>query len=224
MRSVHTRLNGTRPSSEGLPDAAAVRSGASLFHRAGHTGRGVELALVDTGVTNEVWFTDRGFRCAGDPDHDGAQHGTGMAAVLFSVAPDIRVLSYRIGDDPVDAFRRACASDADLILAAWGSDGPAPVVDASRCVTVRNSDRPDDWPGGLTDVHVVTESIWPTGPFHCAAVSRPFEGLSVAAAVAAGLAAVLVGAGAAPSEAARLVVSGLPGLSVSETLARFGKD
>lgn len=146
-----------------------------------------------------------------------------MAAVLFSIAPDACVRSYRVGDDPAAAFRGACESDADLIIAAWGTDGPAPEVDSSRCVTVRNPDRPLDWPGCLVDTHPVAESSWPTGPFRCDSVSRPFEGLSVSVAVAAGVAALLIGAGISPTEAARLAVAGKPGALTVETIVRHRK-
>lgn len=199
-------------SAEWLPDAAAVRAGVCRLHREAQTGRGVTLALVDTGVTAGVWFTDRGFRLSGDAPGSDADHGTAMAAVIFSIAPDVHVRSYRVGDDPEVAFRSACASAADLVVAAWGTaDVPAPEVDASRCITVRNPGRPRDWPGCLLDTHAVIEPSWPAGPFQCDAVSRPFEGLSAVVAVAAGVAALLIGLGASPSEAARLAVAAQPG-------------
>ena len=75
-------------SAEWLPDAAAARAGVYPIHRDGQTGRGVTVALVDTGVMPVVWFTDRGFRLSGDPS-DGEDHGTAMAAVVFSIAPDV---------------------------------------------------------------------------------------------------------------------------------------
>lgn len=210
--SLHIRLHNSTPAGEYLPDAVTVRTGACFFHRAGQTGRGVRVALVDTGVRAGAWFGDRGFRLHGDTSDRDAHHGTAMAALLFSIAPDIDVYSFRVGDDPARALVRACEASQDLIVAAWGvNEGKAPLVDASRCIAVRDPDRMQQWPASIEGCHSVDgNSRWSKGPFSCGAIREPFGGISASVAITTGMAALLVGMGVPVTEAIPFAITADP--------------
>jgi Subtilase family len=91
----------------GAPSAAVTATGAPTLWAEGQTGRGVVVAVLDTGLTAGfpqlattpgAWF---------DPydqhktpfDEDSRGHGTEVAEVVTSMAPDIRVLAARVFSD-----------------------------------------------------------------------------------------------------------------------------
>jgi subtilisin family serine protease len=116
---------------------------------ADYTGKGVRVAIVDDGVQllhpdlvanidlAESWDTVTN-KQGGDPG-PGQNHGTAVAGLVgevanngiggSGVAPDATLISYRMafGPDftyaqPITAFTRALAADADVVNNSWGAD------------------------------------------------------------------------------------------------------
>jgi subtilisin family serine protease len=139
-----------------VPDDVAMILGADEAHRRGRRGRGVTVAMVDTGFTPHPFFTTRGYRIAPaqtvipgtDPYHDPHGHGTGEAANVFAVAPDATLLPIRAATDRGDfvgglagfmlakeLLLREQAEVPDdergplgVISCSWGGDYPYPKV------------------------------------------------------------------------------------------------
>jgi subtilisin family serine protease len=91
----------------GVPSAAVTATGAPTLWAQGQTGRGVVVAVLDTGVaagfpqfatTPGSWF---------DPydehktpfDEDAHGHGTEVADVVAGMAPDVRIIAARVFSD-----------------------------------------------------------------------------------------------------------------------------
>jgi subtilisin family serine protease len=91
----------------GVPSAFVTATGAPTLWAEGQTGRGVVVAVLDTGLpagfpqlatTPGSWF---------DPydehktplDEDARNHGTEVAEVVASMAPDVRVIAARVFSD-----------------------------------------------------------------------------------------------------------------------------
>jgi subtilisin family serine protease len=121
-----------------VPGDTSALCNAELVHRnwyggtAGITGRGVRVAMVDTGcAANHPYFLQHGYRInpvagpgVGDPaDTNG--HGTASAAVLLSIAPDAELImvtalvSRRRLEAPIAAFKAAVDQRPDIICCGW---------------------------------------------------------------------------------------------------------
>lgn len=179
------------------------------LHQQGIVGQGVRLLLLDDGIGSPEHFARQGFHWQGNAGRP-VSHGTGMAALLAFVAPGLTVHSLRLGARPGVALRRAHTLPADLILCAW-SVPPSPSLQRilvplqARLLAVRDGDR---LPGAAPGVFALdATTCWPQGPVRFAGLPRTFQGLSVAAAVAAGVAALLLNTGASPSAALQSVTT-----------------
>jgi len=123
-----------------VPDDVAVRLGATRAHRDGHTGRGVTVAMVDSGHYAHPFFARHGYDVqpvqsvvpGTDPRIDPVGHGTGESANIFALAPDVTLRPYRASDEAgrligaVSGFMRAKQERPDIISNSWGGDGPFP--------------------------------------------------------------------------------------------------
>jgi hypothetical protein len=80
-----------------IPGDVSMLLGADKAHRAGFTGRGIRVAMIDSGFAHgHPYFTERGYHTAtvlapdaNEPNEDGSGHGTGESANLLAVAPDV---------------------------------------------------------------------------------------------------------------------------------------
>ena len=81
------------------PDDIAVMLRATRTHRTGASGRGLTVAMPDTGFGNG--------------------HGTGEAANVFATAPDVILQPVKMGD-PIDAIKLSRNSGAKVISNSWG--------------------------------------------------------------------------------------------------------
>ncbi len=77
-------------------------------HRQGTTGRGVRVAMIDSGFAHKSHphFGRRGYRTttvlapgATDVDKDGSSHGTGESANLLAVAPDVEFIGVKLDNE-----------------------------------------------------------------------------------------------------------------------------
>jgi len=103
-------------------------------HRAGYSGKGVRVAMVDSGWYRHPYFTDRGYQTAVrlgpgatgiDVDENG--HGTGESANLLAVAPDVDFTMVKTNFvNSTGAFNAAAQLDPppQVISCSWGSDVP----------------------------------------------------------------------------------------------------
>ncbi len=117
-----------------LPDDVARGMDAIKAHERGITGRGVALAIVDSGFMRDhngphPYFQGRNYTInlsdAGDkPGDDRYGHGTGVVACALAVAPDANCTVYKINSyAPWDAFSRAAMARPDIITNSWAFDG-----------------------------------------------------------------------------------------------------
>jgi subtilisin family serine protease len=81
---------------------------AAKVHREGTTGRGVTVAMMDSGFSfpRHPYFGEMGYRTsvvlapgATDVDDDGNGHGTGESANLLAVAPDVNFVGVKLDNE-----------------------------------------------------------------------------------------------------------------------------
>ena len=141
----------------GPPLAAAVDRSVPYVGAGGEgqpTGKGVVIAVIDTGVdgSHPDFAAGGGSRVeaahdlfGGGSGNDTDGHGTGVAGVaaaggaLRGVAPDARIVSYRVSDHGesvssdliVEAIRRAVLDGADVINISLGVNRSNSAIDAA---------------------------------------------------------------------------------------------
>lgn len=120
-----------------VPADVSLGCNADLAHRDGITGRGIRVAMVDTGWFRHPFFTARGYRAqpvvlgpgTANPLADEVGHGTGESANIFAVAPDAELLPVKtmlsgsLGTVLVNAtaaFNAAVALNPHIITNSWG--------------------------------------------------------------------------------------------------------
>src|SRR5262249_1552280 len=98
-------------------------------HQHGVTGRGVLVAMVDTGFYRHPFYAWHGYHynatLAPDAtyvDQDGYGHGTAEAANIFSCAPDIDFIGVKWGNNPTLAFKAASDLEPAVMTNSWGYD------------------------------------------------------------------------------------------------------
>ncbi len=77
-----------------VPAGVSLGCNADKAHRAGITGKGVKVAMIDSGWYKHPFFVGRGYRVAPvvlgpgavAPDKDESGHGTGESANIFAIA------------------------------------------------------------------------------------------------------------------------------------------
>jgi subtilisin family serine protease len=121
-----------------VPDDVARLLGADPDDR--QRGRGVRVAMVDSGWFRHPFFTERGYEVE-DPHalidtwkrfEDPCGHGTGESANLFAVAPGATLVPIRAANDNGDlvgsvaGFMLAKSLDVDIISNSWGGDTAYP--------------------------------------------------------------------------------------------------
>ncbi len=120
-----------------VPADVSLGCNADVAHRDGITGRGIRVAMVDTGWFRHPFFTARGYRAqpvvlgpgTANPLADEVGHGTGESANIFAVAPDAELLPVKttlsgsLGTVLVNAtaaFNAAVALNPHIITNSWG--------------------------------------------------------------------------------------------------------
>lgn len=120
-----------------VPDGVALASRATLAHRAGITGRGIRVAMVDSGHEAHPFFARHGYRVApvalgpgaGDPLRDSDGHGTAESANVFALAPDAELLPIKASMvNTAAAFNLAVSLRPQVISLSWGGDVKPPAT------------------------------------------------------------------------------------------------
>ncbi len=131
-----------------VPGDISLGCNADRAHRGGITGRGIKIAMVDSGHYSHPFFAGRGYRvspvvlgpAAANPAKDESGHGTGESANIFAVAPDIQLMPVKINFvNSIGAFNTAVALAPDIITCSWGSsnqNGPLSAADQALAAAI----------------------------------------------------------------------------------------
>lgn len=118
------------------PNDIQVALNVPLCHRQGITGKGVRVAMVDSGVARHPHFALHGYKTTwptAEDSIDPVGHGTGEVSNLYSVAPDCEVVSVRKSiAQSVEGFRRALETKPDIINCSWALQLTDTVFDTHR--------------------------------------------------------------------------------------------
>ncbi len=132
-----------------VPGDVALVLNAARAHRGGFTGRGVRVAMIDSGFNHSLpYFQEMGFNSsvvlapgATQVDRDGNGHGTGESANLFAVAPDIRFVGVKLdnesggaGASVLEGFQEALQHDPQVVSVSLGYDLTMPFSRQHRTV------------------------------------------------------------------------------------------
>ncbi len=124
-----------------VPGDVSLGTNADKAHRTGITGKGIKVAMVDSGHYKHPFFTKRGYRvapvvlgpAATNPTRDESGHGTGESANIFAVAPDVQLLPVKINFvNSIGAFNAAVALNPNIITCSWGSSRRNPPLSAAN--------------------------------------------------------------------------------------------
>ena len=131
-----------------VPAGVSLGCNADKAHRAGITGKGIKVAMVDSGWYKHPFFTNRGYSAApvvlgpatANPLKDESGHGTGESANIFAVAPDVKLLPVKINFvNSIGAFNAAVGLNPDIITCSWGSSkkfGPLSAADMALATAI----------------------------------------------------------------------------------------
>ncbi len=90
-----------------VPGDVTMLLNADIAHRQGITGKGVRVAMIDSGfVMDHSYFQERGYQTqtvlapgASDTDLDGNGHGTAESANLLAMAPDVEFTGVKLDNE-----------------------------------------------------------------------------------------------------------------------------
>lgn len=121
-----------------VPKGVAKGLNATLAHQQGITGKGVRVAMVDSGWYAHPFFRKNNYQVkielapgATNKAEDDNGHGTGESANIFAVAPEVSLTMVKADIDlsgrlrnvsSISAFRTAVALKPDIISCSWGSN------------------------------------------------------------------------------------------------------
>lgn len=122
-----------RPPSEDVPhlhlDDVRAALNAPRAHRQDWTGRGVKVAMVDSGFFPHPFFAANGYKLiasaapgAENPQDDPTGHGTGECANIFAIAPDCTVYGVKSSISAASSLEAAIGLGPDVMSNSWGYD------------------------------------------------------------------------------------------------------
>jgi len=123
-----------------IPGDVSLGDNADKAHRTGITGKGIRVAMADSGHFLHPYFTGRGYRVspvvlapgAVNPLADEVGHGTGESANIFAVAPDVQLLPVKMNfANTIAAFNTTVGLGPHIITCSWGSSNPFPPLSAA---------------------------------------------------------------------------------------------
>lgn len=134
-----------------VPSGVSLGCNADRAHRGNITGRGIKVAMVDSGHFKHPFFTSRGYRVravtlapgASNASVDENGHGTAESANIFATAPDCDLLPVKMSFvNTLAAFNAAVALAPDVITCSWGSDirnGPLSPADQALAAAITDA-------------------------------------------------------------------------------------
>ncbi|MEU7745170.1 S8 family serine peptidase [Nonomuraea sp. NPDC049158] len=112
-----------------VPDDVGLLLRACHVHERGVTGRGVFVAMVDTGFYKHPFYPHHGYNYnatlapdAARVDHDEYGHGTAEAANIFACARDVDFVGVKMGGNATLAFKTAADLSPAVLTNSWGYD------------------------------------------------------------------------------------------------------
>ncbi len=118
-----------------VPDDVAMVLRSTPAHRLGVTGKGVLVAMPDTGFYKHPFYAWHGYNYnatlspdAIDLERDSYGHGTAEAANIFANAPDIDFVGVKMGGNATLAFKTASDLYPAVMTNSWGWSIPGAVL------------------------------------------------------------------------------------------------
>ena len=121
-----------------VPDGVTGLLNVDKVHKAGVTGKGVRVAMIDTGFAHShPYFVSKGYKTsvdlaphASNDATDPNGHGTGESANMLAVAPDITFIGIKLGNDEdsgngaslLEGFQQALLHNPQIISCSIGFD------------------------------------------------------------------------------------------------------
>lgn len=121
-----------------VPGDVAMLLNASKVHRMGYTGKGIRVAMIDSGFAHgHSYFQEMSYNSsvvlapgATYKDRDGNGHGTGESVNIFAVAPDVTFVGVKLDneDNPylgasiLEGFQEALNHNPYIISVSLGYD------------------------------------------------------------------------------------------------------
>ncbi|WP_407519776.1 S8 family serine peptidase [Methylobacterium oryzisoli] len=108
-------------------EAVSHAMNAAKCHRRGWTGRGVKVAMVDSGFARHPYLDRAGYNIvrlsgpdAGNAEKDDSGHGTGESANVLAIAPDVILICVKQGSSAAGDLETAISENPDIITCSWG--------------------------------------------------------------------------------------------------------
>lgn len=126
-----------------VPADVSLGCNSERAHRGGTTGKGIHVAMVDTGFYRHPFYADRGYKVnqtvlapgTTNPATDDNGHGTGEAANIFATAPDCNLTPVKWNFvNSKAAFDTAVALNPHIITCSWGSHNPTSISAAQQAL------------------------------------------------------------------------------------------
>lgn len=113
-----------------VPGDLALLMNASAVHRQGTTGRGVKVAMIDSGFyIQHPYYLSKKYNMsrilapgATAVEHDENGHGTAEAANILAIAPDVTFIGVKAGPNLAAAFKETVRQNPDVISVSLGFD------------------------------------------------------------------------------------------------------
>ena len=113
-----------------VPEDLAFHLKAHAAHQRGWTGKGIKIAVIDSGFWRHPFYESRGYRInriptihEPDPETDLYGHGTAQLASILSIAPEAELIAIKcLSPDPCSALETALSYSPHIMNCAWGFD------------------------------------------------------------------------------------------------------
>ncbi|MCM1982453.1 S8 family serine peptidase [Lyngbya confervoides] len=110
-----------------VPADVATVCRSTYVHNVGMTGKGILVAMVDSGFYKHPFYKWHGYNYqatlapdAANVEHDESGHGTAEAANIFANAPGIDFIGVKMGGNATLAFKTASDLHPAVMTNSWG--------------------------------------------------------------------------------------------------------